>query len=218
VQRTDWAKTTEFTKEFRTKWGKPVVWDEICYEGNIDNDWGNVSGVELVYRFWEAAVQGGYAGHGETFANYWGTVSTSPKKQEVLWWSHGGPLHGESPARIRFLQRILSETPGLGLKPYAMDFMQAIQQAGSPEKAGPILMDQNVAVPEDDAFAGTYFLVYFGRARPSFKNYRFPEDSEYEVEVIDTWDMTVNKVGKFRGAIHIELPGKEFIALRIKKV
>lgn len=35
LQRVDFYKTTETTDEFLKKYEKPVVWDEICYEGNI---------------------------------------------------------------------------------------------------------------------------------------------------------------------------------------
>ena len=36
-----------------------------------------ISGQELVRRFWEATVRGGYAGHGETYVN----------PDDILWWS-----------------------------------------------------------------------------------------------------------------------------------
>ena len=49
------------------RWGKPVVVDECAYEGDIDQGWGNITGEELVRRFWEGAVRGGYVGHGETY-------------------------------------------------------------------------------------------------------------------------------------------------------
>ena len=104
MQRQDLYRHVEYTDEYRTRYGKPVVWDEIAYEGNIDMGWGNISGQELTRRFWEASLRGGYAGHG-------GRPFLDPEN-DILWWSHGGVLHGESPARIRFLHRILEETPG----------------------------------------------------------------------------------------------------------
>ena len=36
-------------------------------EGNIPQGWGNITGEEMVRRFWEGTVQGGYVGHGDTF-------------------------------------------------------------------------------------------------------------------------------------------------------
>ncbi|WP_206060924.1 DUF5605 domain-containing protein [Nonomuraea basaltis] len=78
---------------------KPVVIDEISYEGNIGKRWGNVSGPELVDRFWEGMVRGGYVGHGESMTGGQGRP----------WIGNGGTLRGESPARIAFLRTIMEE-------------------------------------------------------------------------------------------------------------
>ena len=51
----------------REQWGKPVVVDECGYEGDLEYGWGNLSGEELLHRFWDGAVRGGYVGHGETY-------------------------------------------------------------------------------------------------------------------------------------------------------
>jgi hypothetical protein len=42
---------------------KPVVIDECAYEGNIHRGWGSITGEEMVRRFWEGYVRGGYVGH-----------------------------------------------------------------------------------------------------------------------------------------------------------
>lgn len=108
VQRVDVYKTAEYTDQWRKQWNKPIVIDECAYEGNIDMGWGNITGEEMVRRFWEGAVRGGYVGHGETYLN----------DEEILWWSKGGKLHGTSPARIAFLRGIMEEGPSEGLNPY----------------------------------------------------------------------------------------------------
>lgn len=87
--------------QWREQYGKPVVVDECGYEGNIDRDWGNLPGQELVHRFWTGMSLGGYVGHGETFLD----------PQEILWWSKGGRLRGKSPARLAFLRGIFQEVP-----------------------------------------------------------------------------------------------------------
>ncbi len=199
IQRVDLHKTAELTSEWRERYRKPIVLDEIAYEGNINHCWGNISAMELVRRFWEAAVRGGYAGHGETYVH----------PDDVLWWSHGGELHGESPDRIRFLHDILRQTPGLGL-------VQRTPPAFGEKSA--FAWDDVVAVPADARCAGSYYLLYFGLFRPSFREYRIDDDNDYEVHVIDTWKMTVTRAGVFRGAFRVELPGKEYMAIRIKKV
>ena len=187
MQRQDYYRHVEYTDDYRVRYGKPIVWDEICYEGNIDQGWGNISGQELTRRFWEASLRGGYAGHGETFN----------REDQILWWSHGGKLHGESPERFRFLYQILSETPGSGFL-----------------KAGPSSFDEVVGVP-DQMMPDGYEIHYYGFSRPSSRLFRKQEDEEFEVEVIDTWEMTIEKRGRFSGMFRIELPGKEYMAIRL---
>jgi hypothetical protein len=80
---------------------KPVVIDEIGYEGNAGRRWGNLTASELVHRFWQGMALGGYVGHGESFVD----------RQTRAWISVGGRLYGESPARIAFLRSIMAELP-----------------------------------------------------------------------------------------------------------
>ncbi|MDO4285513.1 MAG: DUF5605 domain-containing protein [Eubacteriales bacterium] len=192
IQRTDLYKSSELADELRIRYGKPVVFDEIMYEGNIQHSWGNISGEEMTRRFWEAACRGAYPGHGETYLN----------PEEVLWWSHGGVLRGESWKRFALLHEIMCETPGVGLRP-------------NPEGRGGF--DGVCAVPEDLTRSG-YYLIYYGRQRPSFRDFYFDDESEYTVRVIDTWNMTVEERGTFRGKFRIELPGTEFMAVQIRRV
>lgn len=194
IQRQDVYKSAELVEEWRVRYRKPVVLDEIVYEGNIQHGWGNISGQELVRRFWEATCRGGYAGHGETFMN----------SEDILWWSHGGTLHGESPKRFEFLLTILKETPGLGLMPDQKNWDEV---RASAEAAGDMMK------PVKD-----YYLCYYGFNRPSFREFYFDDSSVFEAEVIDTWEMTIHSAGKFSGKFKVPLPGKEYMAIRLKKV
>jgi hypothetical protein len=192
IQRQDIYKCAELAGEYRERYRKPVVLDEIAYEGTIQYGWGNISGKELTRRFWEAVCRGAYAGHGETFTHPDG----------VLWWSHGGELHGESPPRLAFLRRILEETPGHGLRPFtgAWDEIAATIETGQSSEAC------------------AYYLFYYSFMRPSFRDFHFDDAASYEAEVIDTWDMTIEKRGTFRGRFRIALPAKEYMAIRIIRI
>lgn len=75
IQRIDIYKTVEDTDVWRSLWKKPIVVDEMCYEGDIYKDWGNITGEELVRRSWEIVLRGGYPGHGETYE----------KENGILW-------------------------------------------------------------------------------------------------------------------------------------
>ena len=86
-------------------WNKPIVYDEIQYEGNISRRWGNLSPQEMTNRFWRAVVYGVYATHGETYAVTDGTPV----------WSDAGMLHGTSAPRITFLRKLLESTKTTGL-------------------------------------------------------------------------------------------------------
>ncbi len=195
IQRQDIYKTAEYTNEWRERYGKPVVLDEIAYEGNIQHGWGNISGEEMLRRFWEGALRGGYPGHGETYLS----------DDDILWWSHGGKLKGESWKRFGFLLDILKETPGPGLK----------LSAGSG-------WDEVCAVPDDmlDEMTGSknYRLYYYSFMRPSWREFFFDEDSRYQVYILDTWNMTRTDAGIHQGKFRITLPGKPYMAIQIKKV
>lgn len=112
VQRVDAYRTAEETTGWRERWGKPVVVDECGYEGDLEYDWGNLSGEEMLRRFWEGAVRGGYVGHGET---YWDPA-------EKIWWAKGGLLAGTSHERIGFLNEIVAASPSGVLEPVFSDF------------------------------------------------------------------------------------------------
>lgn len=185
IQRQDVYKTAEYVDEWRERYKKPIVLDEIAYEGNIQHGWGNISGRELVRRFWEATCRGGYAGHGETYMN----------SDNCLWWSHGGVLHGESPERFKFLQKILEQTPGIGLKPVKAGWDEVAAEGGP-----------------------GYYIYYYGFNRPSFRQYYFDDTNEYRVELIDTWEMKIQEKGVHKGKFRIDMPGKEYMAIRIRIV
>ncbi|WP_285825890.1 DUF5605 domain-containing protein [Schaedlerella arabinosiphila] len=121
--------------EWRARYRKPVVLDEIAYEGNIQHGWGNISGEEMLRRFWEAVCRGGYPGHGETY------------------------LH-----------------------------------------------------PED-----ILYLFYYSFMCLSFREFYFDDDTEFSVRVLDTWNMTVEDKGVYKGKFRIELPERMYMAVQVKK-
>ncbi|MCS7459764.1 DUF5060 domain-containing protein [Paenibacillus doosanensis] len=97
IQHWDAALTTNW----REAAAKPIVIDEISYEGNSSRRWGNISGLEMVHRFWEGFSRGGFVAHGESFID----------RETRAWISFGGLMYGESAERIAFLRRIMEEAP-----------------------------------------------------------------------------------------------------------
>jgi len=92
---------------YREVWRKPVVFDEVKYEGDGKYRWADLSGPEMVHRFWCGTIGGTYVGHGDYFT----TVV------EDTWTSFGGKLRGESAPRLAFLRKILEAGPAAGLEP-----------------------------------------------------------------------------------------------------
>ena len=198
MQRIDTYKHVELTDQFIAEYRKPVVWDEIAYEGNIDCGWGNISGQELVRRFWEAVLRGGFAGHGETYVH----------PQDILWWSHGGILHGESEPRLAFLKKIWDDTPG--------GYLKMVEGVTDGVAAIPEYAEKTVELWH--CTWADYELYYYGFGRPAFQRFMFPADEKFHVEVIDTWNMTIEDCGIHSGETNIKLPGREWMAVRIRKV
>lgn len=186
IQSSEVQKIGQWREQFK----KPVVIDEMCYEGNIDQGWGNITAQEMNHRCWEVAMRGGYIGHGETYVH----------PQDKLWWSHGGQLHGESESRIGFLRSILEQVPGHQLKSYNFNW------------------DVTCACPEDPEYDKKYYIIYFGIKQPSFRNFHFDDKFSYQVEIIDTWNMTVTNKGIYKEWFKIPLPGLQYMALRITRV
>ena len=159
----------------REKYGKPVVFDEVVYEGDIDQGWGNLSPQEMVHRFWVGTVAGCYVGHGETYKH----------PRDILWWSKGGVLHGQSPPRIAFLRKLIEEGPARGLEP--------VNWGGDVEGA---------------AKGDEYALFYFGRRQPGEHTFHAPAGNRYRADLIDTWEMKITPLpGEFSGAFTLNLPG-----------
>jgi Domain of unknown function (DUF5605)/Protein of unknown function (DUF4038)/Domain of unknown function (DUF5060) len=170
--------------EWRLRWGKPVVIDEFGYDGDLDQGWGNLTSEEVVRRFWAATLRGAYLSHGETFYSH----------DEVIWWSKGGELKGDSPPRIDFLRRIVAESPTRRIDPLRSDF--------------------------DAPWGGVhgqYVLIYFGANRPRFRTITVPSSMQVRIDIIDTWNMTIDELpGVHTGAVRVDLPARPYMAVRLR--
>ena len=65
---------------------------------------------------------------------------------------------------------------------------------------------------------GNYYIFYYSFMRPSFRSFYFDDENTYRAEVIDTWNMTIEDKGTFKGHFDVQLPGREYMAIRITKV
>jgi hypothetical protein len=199
------------TPEWRVAYGKPVVNDEPEYEGDIYPAWGNITARELVHRFWVTVMRGGYAGHGETYAD----------PEDLIWWAKGGTLRGEAWTRIAFLRRLLEDDVTWGLEPMGMNDAWPWSRISGAQ----------------DGNGGVRYL-YFGEHQPNEWTTGLPTDGgRYRVDLIDTWAMTVEPAevvpalvphpqrhgAVVRGGVPdadfgVRLPGRPYLALRVRKL
>lgn len=193
----------------RQVYGKPVIYDEVGYEGNLTQRWGRHSAEEMTRLMWMGLIGGTYVTHGETYSQ--------KVHSDTIFWAKGGPLRGESWKRAAFLRKILESNPG-PLEPadISRDYITATTGKG-------------------------VWMVYFGKEildRWTFNlpskngSYERPKAGEkYHVELIDTWEMTIQQVDEEFTIADVEdyrhydqkrkqlrLPQRPYLALRITRL
>lgn len=115
---------------------------------------------------------------------------------DILFWAKGGPLHGTSPARIAFLADIVRQSPLGYLEPIPQDF-DAVS-AGVPDE---------------------YLLYYYGFNQPRFRHFVHDPAIMWEADVIDTWNMSIETLsGTYSGRFTLQLPGRPYMAIRLRRV
>lgn len=191
---------------YRSVWEKPVVFDEVCYEGKVNLRWGNLTAAELVSRFWQGLVAGTYVGHGEVLT----AENLSP---DGGWTGIGGHLRGDSAPRLAFLKSVMAAGPRPGIDPIDKWW------------------DRHIG-----GLAGQYYLRYFGDEAPSDWSLDLPKPGlnggeSFRVDLIDTWNMTISPVeGLFTmqkkdgydfhdpARPSVRLPGRPWIAVRMQRI
>jgi hypothetical protein len=188
---------------YRDVYDKPVVYDEVKYEGDWVKRWGQLTPEEMVLRFWNGAIAGTYVGHSEIYQDPRGEI----------WLGKGGTLKGQSAPRLAFFRKILAESPLEGLEP--IDKWQ----------------DHPFAGKHAEYYLG-YFNREKPAAWPFvlFKT-GLQDGMTFRAEVIDTWNMTITPVdGTFeirkrddytfadKDGRSIALPGRPYMAVRVVRV
>ncbi len=165
--------------EAKHNYKKPVINDEYQYEGNLIDDWGNLTGEEETVRHWLSVMAGAYATHGECYV--------VDGNRNDIFWTYGGKMYGESAARISYLKSIVETLPFDEMSP---DYTLC-------DGRGSYCISKEREV---------YFYLFtdgcqqrnrkFGVNIPDGKN------RTYEVEVYDLWEMkTIRKFRYFQGKL-----------------
>ncbi len=165
------TQTHEFHNAIRWRemYHKPLLFDEMRYEGDVSSSWGNMSGEEMTSYFWMAGLSGGYPTHGDTYVNQ------ADDSTEVRWWGKGGLLVGESPERIAFFRTVMEQAPVFEMTP-------AFSDQGEPWNRGTNI---HTFVKEGD-----YYMAYVADSAQVIE-LNLSGESDYTMEVLDTWNMEV---------------------------
>ena len=168
---------------------KPIVFDEIKYEGNIPLRWGNLSAEEMVHRFWECIIAGTYPGHGEC-------LLASVRRAVVV--------EGRRAARPEpGADRVPARDPGHGA---GRGHRADRQVASTPNVAGKPGEYYLVYFGAKSPLKWKFQLPRHKRDDPQ----ELAGGMQFHVDVLDTWNMTVTPVDKpftIRQPAEDRLPG-----------
>lgn len=167
------AQTSQFYNviKWRNQYKKPLLLDEMRYEGDVKSGWGNMSAEKMSSYFWMAGLSGGYPTHGDTYRN------DSDDSTEVRWWAKGGSLVGESPERIEYFRGLMDEAPVKEMTPELVSTEE------------PKNLNANIYIFSKK---GEYYLAYVAEAGKTIE-LRLEGEKEFKMEVIDTWNMQVTE-------------------------
>jgi hypothetical protein len=174
--------------KWRSKYQKPLMYDEMRYEGDVSSNWGNMNAKEMTSYFWKAGLSGGYGTHGDTFKN------DSDDETEVRWWAKGGTLMGESPARIAFFKKIMEEAPVTEMTPEVVSLSGLTIPDTIPDRNDGTLVEKlnnNIYKLSKET---EYYLIYTADAAQNIE-LNLAGTGEYTLEVIDTWNMGIESKG-----------------------
>jgi len=163
---------------YREQFQKPVIYDECKYEGNIPQGWGNINARTMVQRFWLGTLSGCYVGHGETYKH----------PEDILWWSKGGVLHGQSPKRIQWLKTFMKTSP---------PFHELVPLG---DERGRFMLGKDKE----------YYLVYCQAGQT--ETIELPGTRPYKVDAINPWEMTEEPVGSLgSGTFTATAPAQDLV-------
>lgn len=170
--------------KWRNQYQKPLLYDEMRYEGDVASGWGKLTGKEMTSYFWKAGLSGVYGTHGDTFKN------DSDEETEVRWWAKGGTLVGSSPDRIAFFREALESAPVADMTPHVeMLTDQPIPDHIPDRNDGKLIHALNDSIYILSKI-GRHYLVYTDEPGRTIR-INLPGPQDYSLEVIDTWNMKI---------------------------
>lgn len=180
--------------KWRQAYQKPILFDEMRYEGDVKSGWGNMSSQEMASYFWMAGLSGGYGTHGDTYRN------ESDSETEVRWWAKGGLLVGDSPERIAFFRAIMESLPVKEMTPLFYG------------DADTKTLSDNIHVFYKE---GEVYIAYAAKEGIEIPLH-LAGDVDYSFEVIDTWNMKRSSRGVVKPGDFSHVTDAKYQAILLK--
>ncbi|MET3126407.1 hypothetical protein ABID42_001509 [Arcicella rosea] len=193
----------------RNIYNKPIIYDEVGYEGNLKQRWGRYSGEEMNHLIWMGIIGGTYVTHGESYM--------FKDHRDTIFWAKGGEFKGTSWKRVAFLRTILEEI-NAPLEPADISRDSKIVTSGK----GVYLIYFGKDINQQ-------WLFNLPNKNAEFEKPK--KGNRYKVEIIDTWEMTtkvvpstfeLSEVNDYRlydkDLKQVRLPLKPYLALRITEI
>lgn len=194
--------------KWRNKYQKPLLYDEMRYEGDVSSSWGNLTAQEMTSYFWQAGLTGGYGTHGDTFKN------DSDEATEVRWWAKGGALMGDSPERIAFFKNIMEEAPVTEMTPRIVSLSGLAIPDTIPDQDFADLVEQLNHNVYHFSKEGAYYLAYAADSAQVIE-LNLSGTASYQLEVIDTWNMNISSEGEVAPGVFKYVTPRPYTALRV---
>lgn len=95
---------------------KPIIMDEVRYEGNLSASWAQLSGADMAQRFWMFLSKGAFTGHSVCLLPAAAAAACAPDPNAcgcstIMWWNHGGALDGAAPPLLAFFRGYAEALP-----------------------------------------------------------------------------------------------------------
>ncbi len=188
---------------------KPIICDEVGYEGNLKSRWGRYSPENMLYLILNGVMGGTYVTHGECYMH--------KDASDTIFWAKGGEFKGTSWKRIAFLRKIVEASP-------------------NPLQLADAGRDDNTTTAGNGNYF-IYFgkemnnSWLFNLPAKNAEYARPQEGTRFKVEIIDMWDMTITECPSIfeitkendyrmydKELRKVNLPMKPFVVLRITQV
>jgi Domain of unknown function (DUF5605)/Domain of unknown function (DUF5060)/Protein of unknown function (DUF4038) len=193
----------------RCAYYKPVIYDEVGYEGNLKQRWGRYSPEEMTYLVWMGVIAGTYVTHGEAYL--------FKDDRDTIFWAKGRSFKGSSWKRIAFLRNIVEQCPN----PLQMADLGRDHRTSTAGNGYYIIY---LGKECNDSWQ-------FNLPAKNAGYERLKEGKRFKVEIVDTWDMTIQTcpmtfettdVIDYRvydkEMKRVRLPLKPYLALRITEI